>query len=158
MGEIEHASINEVEIHNLAEQDCEEDLLYTGDIFLNGMQAGHFREVLNGDIEFDIKPNFRTELQKRVRSYLHAIADEGENADELSEDIFYLDLIEREQYLQLFEEGKREGYQCLLINYTEDSADPYSFSTREEAERAVEEEGFEAFQIFSAPEDFIINV
>ena len=39
MKDIEHASINGVEIHNLAEQDSDENLLYSGELWLEGKQS-----------------------------------------------------------------------------------------------------------------------
>ena len=56
MKDLEHASINGVEIHNLAEQDNDETLLYSGDIWMDGRQIGRFAETDSGmEVDVDVR-------------------------------------------------------------------------------------------------------
>ena len=119
MKDIEHASINGVEIHNLAEQDSDENLLYSGELWLEGKPVGSFRELNEDEMQLDIAPEFEQTMNERIASYLQALTEdeEGEggavNEGELSSEIFFEDLIELELYLQAFKDGVTEGYGCL---------------------------------------------
>ncbi len=154
MEKIEHASINGVEVHNLVEQDCEEDILYNGDIYLDGKQIGSFSERLDKPMELDVPATYQSVLRSRQQDYLEAVADEGEKLDG---EVFFLDLIELERYLQMFEQGKEEGCACLLVNYTADGVDIFNVEKEEDVEEIVKEEGFEEFQVFSEYDHFVIN-
>ncbi len=161
MKDIEHASINGVEIHNLAEQDNDETILYTGELWLDGKQIGSFCE--NGEeIQLDIKPEFEKILDEKITSYLQILSDEEseENEDEIDEltsDIFFEDLIELELYLQAYRDGVKEGYNCLLVNYTEEGVDLFSVESADDVEDIARDNNLTDFQTFYEPEHFIIN-
>ena len=156
MKDIEHASINGVEVHNLVEQDCEDDLLYAGELWLDGKKIGDFKEVLDADMVLKVLPEYQSVLDSRVSEYLDAVEDEDDEGD-LPRDIFFMDLIELERYLQMFKEGVEEGYGCLLVNYTNEGVDVFSVESEDEIEKIVHENNFEDFQVFSEPDHFIVN-
>ncbi len=156
MKEIDHASINGVEIHNLRELDCDEDILYGGDVYLDGHPIGNFEEVLDGDMVFHIQPEAQEQLQTRVEDYLEEVSDEDDQ-EELPNDLFFLDLIELERYFAMFKEGLEEGYGCLLVNYTDEGVDIFSVESEEEIEDIVRENNFEDFQVFSEADHFVIS-
>ena len=162
MKDLEHASINGVEIHNLAEQDNDETLLYSGDIWMDGRQIGRFTETESG-MEFDVEPDAEDELNKRVDSYLAAVTEDdeeesGEDEDfAMTSDVFFEDLIELELYLQAFKDGVKEGYGCLLVNYTDEGVDVFSVESEDEVENIARENNLTDFQTFYEPEHFIIN-
>lgn len=154
MKDVQYASINGVELHDLRELDCNDDILFAGDIWLDDKKVGSFSEVLDEDMKFDVEADYVPVLQARVNDYLEAVAEEGE---ELPRDIFFMDLIEMERYLQMYREGLTEGYACLLVNYTEEGVDIFSVETEEEIEAIVRENNFEDFQVFSELEHFVIS-
>ncbi|MDY4032968.1 MAG: hypothetical protein SOY64_07950 [Pyramidobacter sp.] len=163
MKDIEHASINGVEIHNLAEQDNDESLLYSGELWLEGKPAGSFRELNEDEMQLDIAPEFEQTMNERIASYLQALTEdeEGEGGapdeGELSSEIFFEDLIELELYLQAFKDGVKEGYGCLLVNYTDEGVDVFSVESEDEVENIARENNLTDFQTFYEPEHFIIN-
>ena len=163
MKDIEHASINGVEIHNLAEQDSDENLLYSGELWLEGKPVGSFRELNEDEMQLDIAPEFEQTMNERIASYLQALTEdeEGEggavNEGELSSEIFFEDLIELELYLHAFKDGVTEGYGCLLVNYTDEGVDVFSVENEDEVENIARENNLTDFQTFYEPEHFIIN-
>lgn len=162
MKDLEHASINGVEIHNLTEQDNEETLLYSGDIWMDGRKIGSFTESETG-MEIEVAPEEADELDKRVSSYLAAVTedDEEEGAEDeeftMTEDVFYEDLIELELYLPAFKEGVKEGYNCLLVNYTKSGVDVFSVESEDDVENIARENNLTNFQTFSELDHFVIN-
>lgn len=162
MKDLEHASINGVEIHNLTEQDNEETLLYSGDIWMDGRKIGCFTESETG-MEIEVAPEEADELDKRVSSYLAAVTedDEEEGAEDeeftMTEDVFYEDLIELELYLPAFKEGVKEGYNCLLVNYTKSGVDVFSVESEDDVENIARENNLTNFQTFSELDHFVIN-
>lgn len=158
MKDIEHASINGVEIHNLAEQDNDESLLYSGELWVEGKPAGSFRELNEDEMQLDIAPEFEQTMNERIASYLQALTEDGEGAEsELSSEIFFEDLIELELYLQAFKDGVKEGYGCLLVNYTDEGVDVFSVESEDEVENIARENNLTDFQTFYEPEHFIID-
>ena len=163
MKDIEHASINGVEIHNLAEQDSDENLLYSGELWLEGKPVGSFRELNEDEMQLDIAPEFEQTMNERIASYLQALTEdeEGEggavNEGELSSEIFFEDLIELELYLQAFKDGVTEGYGCLLVNYTDEGVDVFSVENEDEVENIARENNLTDFQTFYEPEHFIAD-
>jgi len=160
MKDLEHASINGVEIHNLAEQDNDETLLYAGEIWLDGEQIGSFTETDSG-MDFAIEKR-EDELKARIDSYLQAVGgdeedEEDEEEFELSDDIFFEDLIELELYLPAFKEGVKEGYGCLLVNYTNGGADVFSVESEDDVENLAREKNMTNFQTFSELDHFVVN-
>ncbi len=161
MKDIEHASINGIEIHNLAEQDDDENLLYSGELWLDGKQIGSFREDGGDEMRLDIRPEFEKVLNDKIASYLQVLSDEdedegGENG-ELSSEIFFEDLIELELYLQAYRDGVKEGYNCLLVNYTQEGVDVFSVESADDVEDIARDNNLTDFQTFYEPEHFIIN-
>ncbi len=162
MKDLEHASINGVEIHNLTERDDDETLLYSGDIWMDGRRVGRFTETESG-MELDAAGPDADELNARVRSYLRAVtADEDEDDEddggfEMTEDVFFEDLIELELYLPAYKEGVKEGYGCLLVNYTKDGVDVYSVESEDDVENITRENNLTNFQTFSDLEHFVVN-
>ena len=162
MKDLEHASINGVEIHNLAEQDNDETLLYSGDIWMDGRQIGRFTETESG-MEFDVEPDAEDELNQRVDSYLAAVTEDdeeesGEDEDfAMTSDVFFEDLIELELYLPAFKEGVKEGYGCLLVNYTKEGVDVFSVESEDEVENIARENNLTNFQTFYELDHFVIN-
>ena len=146
MKDLEHASINGVEIHNLAEQDNDETLLYSGDIWMDGRQIGRFTETESG-MEFDVEPDAEDELNKRVDSYLAAVTEDdeeesGEDEDfAMTSDVFFEDLIELELYLPAFKEG----------------VDVFSVESEDEVENIARENNLTNFQTFYELDHFVIN-
>ena len=65
MKDLEHASINGVEIRNLAEQDNDETLLYSGEIWLDGVKIGSLTETESG-MEINVAPESEDALNERV--------------------------------------------------------------------------------------------
>ncbi len=166
MKDLEHASINGIEIHDLIEQEDEETLFYSGELWMDGRGVGSFTETESG-MELDVSGKDEDELNRRVESYLKAVSaegyeedgDDGEEKEEidLSEDVFFEDLIELELYLRAYKEGVKEGYNCLLVNYTKDAVDVYSVESEDEVENIARENNLTNFQTFSEPEHFIVN-
>lgn len=161
MKDIEHASINGIEIHNLAEQDDDENLLYSGELWLEGKQIGSFREDSGDEMRLDIRPEFEKVLNDKIASYLQVLSDESEDEggenDELSSEIFFEDLIELELYLQAYRDGVKEGYNCLLVNYTQEGVDVFSVESADDVEDIARDNNLTDFQTFYEPEHFIIN-
>lgn len=161
MKDIEHASINGVEIHNLAEQDDDENLLYSGELWMDGKKIGSFREGENDEMLLDISPEYSDRLNEKISPYLSALndADEeaGEEKEELSNEIFLEDLIELELYLQAYREGVAEGYNCLLVNYTKEGVDVFSVESVDDVEDVVRDNKLTDFQTFYEPEHFVIS-
>ncbi|MDY3868582.1 MAG: hypothetical protein SOZ52_04370 [Pyramidobacter sp.] len=155
MKNIEYASINGVEVRNLAEQDCEDDILYTGELWMDGEKIGAFEEVFESETKLVIQPEYLVKLEERIRDYLEGVQDDEE--EDLPREVFFMDLIELERYFQMFKEGVEEGYGCLLVNYTDESIDVFSVESEEEIENIVRENNFEDFQVFSKPEHFVIS-
>ena len=155
MKELEHASINGVEIRNLAEMDDEENLLYSGQLCVGGKQIGSFREDAEDGIHYRISDEFADDFDERVRSYLAALTDEDD--EELPPEVFVEDLIELEVYLGKFKEGLAEGYGCLLVNYGEDGVDVYSVESEDDVEDIARDNGLTDFQTFYEFDHFIIN-
>jgi hypothetical protein len=162
MKDIEHASINGVEIHNLAEQDDDENLLYSGELWMDGKKIGSFREGENDVMLLDVSPEYRDRLNEKIESYLRVLSESDEDGSEeekedLSNEIFLEDLIELELYLQAYREGVAEGYNCLLVNYTKEGVDVFSVESADDVEDVVRENNLTDFQTFYEPEHFIIN-
>lgn len=160
MKDIEHASINGVEIHNLAEQDSDENLLYSGELWLEGKSVGNFKELNEDEMQLDIVPEFEHTMNDRIASYLQALSedeDETESESKLSSEIFFEDLIELELYLQAFKDGVKEGYGCLLVNYTDEGVDVFSVESEDSVENIVRENNLTDFQTFYEPEHFVIH-
>ncbi|MGI6076223.1 MAG: hypothetical protein ACOYD9_07650 [Pyramidobacter sp.] len=161
MKDIVHASINGIEIHNLVEQDSSENLLYSGELWMDGAQIGSFREGENDEMQLDVGPEYSEKLNEKISSYLRALSDEdaesGEAEEDLSDEIFLEDLIELELYLQAYREGIEEGYNCLLVNYTKDGVDVFSVENPDDVEDIARENNLTDFQTFYEPEHFIIN-
>ena len=68
MKNIEYASINGVEVRNLAEQDCEDDILYTGELWMDGEKIGAFEEVFESETKLVIQPEYLVKLEERIQS------------------------------------------------------------------------------------------
>lgn len=156
MKDIKHASINGVEIRNLAELDDDENLLYSGELWLGGNKVGTFHEDLQEGIKMDINPEFEEEFGEKIDSYLNALT-EGTD-EELPPETFAEDLIELEIYLQKFKEGLAEGYGCLLVNYREDGGvDVYSVESEDDVEEIARDNNLTDFQTFYEFDHFIID-
>ena len=161
MKDLEHASINGVEIRNLAEQDNDETLLYSGEIWLDGVKLGSLTETESG-MEINVAPESEDALNERVASYLNAVAADNEEEDEdddfeMNQDVFFEDLIELELYLPAFKEGVKEGYGCLLVNYTDEGVDVFSVESEDEVENIARENNLTNFQTFYELDHFVIN-
>ena len=161
MKDLEHASINGVEIRNLAEQDNDETLLYSGEIWLDGVKIGSLTETESG-MEINVAPESEDALNERVASYLNAVAADNEEEDEdddfeMNQDVFFEDLIELELYLPAFKEGVKEGYGCLLVNYTDEGVDVFSVESEDEVENIARENNLTNFQTFYDLDHFVIN-
>ena len=161
MKDLEHASINGVEIRNLAEQDNDETLLYSGEIWLDGVKIGSLTETESG-MEISVAPESEDALNERVASYLNAVAADNEEEDEdddfeMNQDMFFEDLIELELYLPAFKEGVKEGYGCLLVNYTDEGVDVFSVESEDEVENIARENNLTNFQTFYELDHFVIN-
>jgi hypothetical protein len=161
MKDLEHASINGVEIRNLAEQDNDETLLYSGEIWLDGVKIGSLTETESG-MEINVAPESEDALNERVASYLNAVAADNEEEDEdddfeMNQDVFFEDLIELELYLPAFKEGVKEGYGCLLVNYTDEGVDVFSVESEDEVENIARENNLTNFQTFYELDHFVIN-
>ena len=161
MKDLEHASINGVEIRNLAEQDNDETLLYSGEIWLDGVKIGSLTETESG-MEINVVPESEDALNERVASYLNAVAADNEEEDEdddfeMNQDVFFEDLIELELYLPAFKEGVKEGYGCLLVNYTDEGVDVFSVESEDEVENIARENNLTNFQTFYELDHFVIN-
>ncbi len=156
MKDIDHASINGVELQNLRELDCDDDILYGGDIYLDGQKIGTFEEVLDGDMTLVIDAAAQEELQGRVTAYLDEVLDQDEK-EQMPRDLFFLDLIELERYFTMFKEGLEEGYGCLLVHYSDEGVDVFSIESEDEVEEIVRENDFQDFQVFSEPDHFVIS-
>jgi hypothetical protein len=161
MKDLEHASINGVEIRNLAEQDNDETLLYSGEIWLDGVKIGSLTETESG-MEISVAPESEDALNERVASYLNAVAADNEEEDEdddfeMNQDVFFEDLIELELYLPAFKEGVKEGYGCLLVNYTDEGVDVFSVESEDEVENIARENNLTNFQTFYELDHFVIN-
>ena len=161
MKDLEHASINGVEIRNLAEQDNDETLLYSGEIWLDGVKIGSLTETESG-MEINVAPESEDALNERVASYLNAVAADNEEEDEdddfeMNQDMFFEDLIELELYLPAFKEGVKEGYGCLLVNYTDEGVDVFSVESEDEVENIARENNLTNFQTFYELDHFVIN-
>ena len=161
MKDLEHASINGVEIRNLAEQDNDETLLYSGEIWLDGVKIGSLTETESG-MEINVAPESEDALNERVASYLNAVAADNEEEDEdddfeMNQDVFFEDLIELELYLPAFKEGVKEGYGCLLVNYTDEGVDVFSVENEDEVENIARENNLTNFQTFYELDHFVIN-
>ena len=161
MKDLEHASINGVEIRNLAEQDNDETLLYSGEIWLDGVKIGSLTETESG-MEINVAPESEDALNERVASYLNAVAEDNEEEDEdddfeMNQDVFFEDLIELELYLPAFKDGVKEGYGCLLVNYTDEGVDVFSVESEDEVENIARENNLTNFQTFYELDHFVIN-
>ena len=162
MKDLEHASINGVEIRNLAEQDNDETLLYSGEIWMDGKKIGSLTETESG-MDIEVEPEAEDTLSERVASYLKAVTeDDGEEEDEdddfeMNQDVFFEDLIELELYLPAFKEGVKEGYGCLLVNYTNEGVDVFSVESEDEVENIARENNLTNFQTFYELDHFVIN-
>jgi len=161
MKDLEHASINGVEIRNLAEQDNDETLLYSGEIWLDDVKIGSLTETESG-MEINVAPESEDALNERVASYLNAVAADNEEEDEdddfeMNQDVFFEDLIELELYLPAFKEGVKEGYGCLLVNYTDEGVDVFSVESEDEVENIARENNLTNFQTFYELDHFVIN-
>ena len=161
MKDLEHASINGVEIRNLAEQDNDETLLYSGESWLDGVKIGSLTETESG-MEISVAPESEDALNERVASYLNAVAADNEEEDEdddfeMNQDVFFEDLIELELYLPAFKEGVKEGYGCLLVNYTDEGMDVFSVESEDEVENIARENNLTNFQTFYELDHFVIN-
>ena len=161
MKDLEHASINGVEIRNLAEQDNDETLLYSGEIWLDGVKIGSLTETESG-MEINVAPESEDALNERVASYLNAVAADNEEEDEdddfeMNQDVFFEDLIELELYLPAFKDGVKEGYGCLLVNYTDEGVDVVSVESEDEVENIARENNLTNFQTFYELDHFVIN-
>lgn len=158
MKDIEHASINGIEVHNLLEPE-EGDILYAGDLFMDGREIGKFTEDTEGAQSIEISSDEdASEFNERVNTYITALSDTGHEEDAEIEPSFFLeDLIELEMYLGAFKEGVAEGYGCLLVNYKEEGVDVYSVESEESVEDIARENNLADFQTFYAPEHFIIK-
>ena len=161
MKDLEHASINGVEIRNLAEQDNDETLLYSGEIWLDSVKIGSLTETESG-MEINVAPESEDALNERVASYLNAVAADNEEEDEdddfeMNQDVFFEDLIELELYLPAFKEGVKEGYGCLLVNYTDEGVDVFSVESEDEVENIARENNLTNFQTFYELDHFVIN-
>ena len=161
MKDLEHASINGVEIRNLAEQDNDETLLYSGEIWLDGVKIGSLTETESG-MEINVAPESEDALNERVASYLNAVAADNEEEDEdddfeMNQDVFFEDLIELELYLPAFKDGVKEGYGCLLVNYTDEGVDVFSVESEDEVENIARENNLTNFQTFYELDHFVIN-
>ena len=161
MKDLEHASINGVEIRNLAEQDNDETLLYSGEIWLDGVKIGSLTETESG-MEINVAPESEDALNERVASYLNAVAADNEEEDEdddfeMNQDVFFEDLIELELYLPAFKEGVKEGYGCLLVNYTDEGVDVFSVENEDEVENIAREHTLTNLQPFYELDHFVIN-
>ena len=161
MKDLEHASINGVEIRNLAEQDNDETLLYSGEIWLDGVKIGSLTETESG-MEISVAPESEDALNERVASYLNAVAADNDEEDEdddfeMNQDVFFEDLIELELYLPAFKEGVKEGYGCLLVNYTDEGVDVFSVESEDEVENIARENNLTNFQTFYELDHFVIN-
>lgn len=158
MKDIEHASINGVEIHGLVEQDDDENLLYSGELWINGTKVGTFSEDDEKGLQLDIEAGYDALLKGKVDAYLEAIEDEDEEEDELPPEVFFEDLIELEVYLQAWHDGVKEGYNCLLVNYTEGGGvDVFSVENEDDVEDIARENNLTDFQTFYEPDHFIIK-
>ena len=156
MKDLEHASINGVEIHNLAELDDDENLLYSGQLWSGDSQIGSFHEDMDAGIILEVLPEFEEMLNEKINSYLSVIADEDSD-EELPPETFVEDLIELEVYLQKFKEGVAEGYGCLLVNYGEEGVDVYSIESEDDVEEIARDNGLTEFQTFYEFDHFIID-
>lgn len=159
MKDIVHASINGIEIHNLAEQDSSEKLLYSGELWMDGVPVGSFREGENDEMQLDVMAEYGEKVKEKISSYLQALSDGDDDQSEegLSDEIFLEDLIELELYLQAYRQGIEEGYNCLLVNYTNDGVDVFSVESPDDVEDIARDNNLTDFQTFYEPEHFIIN-
>lgn len=150
---IHYASMNGVELRNLTELDFEEPL-YSADIYIDGKEAGSLREQPESEMVIDLVAAYKPVVNARISDYLAAVADEGEK---LPVELFFLDLIQLELYLQLFRQAQEEGNNALVACFGEDQADAFAVADEEEAMEVVRAQGVEQFQIFLDEEDFVIS-
>lgn len=68
MKDIVHASINGIEIHNLAEQDSSEKLLYSGELWMDGVRVGSFREGENDEMQLDVMAEYGEKVKEKISS------------------------------------------------------------------------------------------
>lgn len=154
MTDLIYASINGIQLRDMVELDYEDEPLYSGKIYLDDKEVGSFVEAPDQPMKIDIFAAYQQVLNARINDYLVEVADDGEHLDR---ELFFVDLIQLQSYLELYKESVAEGYPYLIVNYGDTQIDFYSAEDEEQVEEVVNYNKLTTYQVYDSLDLFVIT-
>ncbi len=153
---IEHGEIMGIQIRDMVPLSDQEDPVYRGDLYLDGVKVGSFEEDRDGGpTAVYVDSDVSDEMRKRMDAYFET---EGFSVQEDEDyDLFFIRLIELEQLLQVFLDLPERGMAYLVADYTDEEMMVYEVENDMGLDQLILEEKLEDYDVYRSLEDFIIS-
>ncbi|SMG39456.1 hypothetical protein [Dethiosulfovibrio salsuginis] len=153
---IEHGEIMGIQIRDMVLVADQEDPIYRGDLYLDGVKIGSFEEDQDGGpTAIYVDSDASDSLRERMDSFF---AKEGFSVQEEEDyDLFFIRLIELEQLLQVFLELPERGMAYLVADYTDEEMVVYEVENDMGLDQLILEGRMEDYDVYRSLEDFVIS-